>query len=73
MEVKVGDQVLYGKYAGAGDPGRRRGLPDHEAERYFGDYLTITGRHDLEIFYIPSENPFEMGDSGDKLMNEYKI
>ena len=26
-----------------------------------------------KFFSIPSENPFEMGDSGDKLMNEYKI
>ena len=63
MEVKVGPGTLR-QVCRAGDPGRRRGLPDHEAERYFGDYLTITGRHDLEIFTFPLKIPLKWGTPG---------
>ena len=55
MEVKVGAQVLYGKYAGQ---------EIQEAQRYFGDYLTITGRHDLEIFTFPLKIPLKWGTPG---------
>lgn len=43
MEVKVGDQVLYGKYAGTEITDRRQGLPDHEAGRYPRHYLMGPG------------------------------
>lgn len=39
MEVKAGDQVLYGKYAGQEIQVDWRGLPHYEAERYFGNHL----------------------------------
>ena len=43
MEVKVGDQVLYGKYAGTGDQCRWHGLPDYEAAGYSGYHLISSG------------------------------
>ncbi len=63
MEVKVGDQVLYGKYAG------------QEIQVDGVDYLimkqndilaisTITGRSDLEIFTFPLKIPLKWGTPG---------
>lgn len=39
MEVKVGDEVLYGKYARDGDQCRRHGLPHHETVGYSGNVV----------------------------------
>ena len=41
MEVKVGDQVLYGKYGYGGDR-RRRNIPHHAPERHFRNHLIIS-------------------------------
>ena len=30
LDVKAGDRILFGKYAGPGDQTRRRGVPHHE-------------------------------------------
>ena len=42
MEVKVGDQVLYGKYAGTEVTVEGETVPHHAPERHFRNHLIIS-------------------------------
>ena len=45
IDVKIGDQVLFGKWSGTEVKTRRRGPPDHEGIRHHGrDRLTFSPR-----------------------------